>query len=132
MTPLDPTPSPDLEGAATTPQKGGGSADGTADCVSDQALATRDSLGSRVAVSEMATVLASNGNDSERAKFAALEVPGADPSDDVEPLAMTHSQGQYDEAVRFFEAAKSQETPKQKQRARVTSRVFSSRGRGPC
>ena len=151
MTPLDPTCSPNLEGTATTPQgewalpepalenpvlegvldvdekrqNGNTPADEPADCASGQGLATRDSLGSRVAVSEMATVPASNGNDSERAKFAALEVPGADPSDDVEPLAMTHSQGQYDEAVRFFEAAKSQETPKQKQRARVTSRVFS-------
>lgn len=73
----------------------------------------------------MATVPDANGNDSERARFAALDIPGADPSDDVAPLAVAHSEEQYDAAVAFFEKAKSEETPKQKQRARDTSRVFS-------
>ena len=78
MTPLGPTPSPDLEGTTTTPQKGVGSPDAVVEnpvlegvlladgkrtngrtvfdqpqeSLSDQALDARDSLGSRASVSE--------------------------------------------------------------------------------
>ncbi len=99
MTPLDPTPSPDLEGAATTPQKGVGSPDAVVenpvlegvhladekrtngrspsvdatDLPYDQGLDARDSLGSRASVSETDADLGAVFSDTDAALVEAVD-----------------------------------------------------------
>ena len=99
MTPLGPTPSPDLEGTTTTPQEGGGSADAVVEnpvlegvlladgkrtngrtvfdqpqeSLSDQALDARDSLGSRASVSETDADLGAVFSDTDAALVEAVD-----------------------------------------------------------
>lgn len=80
----------------------------------------RHSLGCRAAVSETAA-----DSDAEISDFAALDVPGADPSDDVAPLVVESTPEQIAEAKAAFEAQTAAESSAQKKRARQQSRVFS-------
>ncbi|WP_101601065.1 RNA helicase [Brevibacterium sp. Mu109] len=57
--------------------------------------------------------------------FTELDVPGADPSDEVEAFAVESTAAQVAEAETFFAAAKAAESPEQVKRARMQSRVFS-------
>ncbi|TGD12473.1 RNA helicase [Brevibacterium sp. S111] len=57
--------------------------------------------------------------------FAELDVPGADPGDDVEAFVVESTPAQVAEAKAFFAAAKAAESPEQVKRARMQSRVFS-------
>lgn len=118
----------------------------------DKGSEARDSLGSRVSVSEtdagdavpiapdvvplcdgLAGAAEPSGStaaavaDSVRgsAYFADLDVPGADVDDSLPPFVVESSPKQVAEARAFFLRAKSAETSKQVERARTRSRVFS-------
>lgn len=82
----------------------------------------RDSLGSRVSVSETDT---SSAPTDTPVDYSAFEVPGADPSDDVEPFEVSSSPDHIEAARVFFEEQKASETPDQVKRAQTLSRVFS-------
>ena len=85
-------------------------------------VCTRDSLGSRVSVSETDT---SSAPTDTAVDYSAFDVPGADPSDDVEPFEVPSSPEHIEAARAFFEAQKAAETPEQVKRAQTLSRVFS-------
>ncbi len=97
-----------------------------ADLSSDQgtvaALHARPSLGGRASVSETAAPAPTSGASVD---FAELDVPGADPGDEVEPFVVESTPAQVAEAKAFFAAAKTAESPEQAKRARMQSRVFS-------
>ena len=56
--------------------------------------------------------------------YSEFDVPGADPSDDVDPVVIESTPEQIDEAAAFFDRAKDKETKNQKKRAAKVSRVF--------
>lgn len=89
----------------------------------------RDSLGSRAAVSETAATfgleIESAAESDAEPDYASFDVPGADPSDDVEPFVVVSTPEHVEAATAFFEAAKAKETDAQKKRARTQSQVFS-------
>ncbi|MGV2953103.1 RNA helicase [Glutamicibacter sp. AGC46] len=85
-------------------------------------VCTRDSLGSRVSVSETDT---SSAPTDTPVDYSAFDVPGADPSDDVEPFQVPSSPEHIEAARAFFEAEKAAETSGQVKRAQTLSRVFS-------
>lgn len=82
----------------------------------------RPSLGGRASVSETAAPAPTSVASVD---FAELDVPGADPSDDVAPFVVESTPAQVAEAKAFFAAAKAAETRGQKDRTRMQSRVFS-------
>lgn len=82
----------------------------------------RPSLGGRASVSETA---AQAPTSVAVVDFAELDVPGADPGDDVEAFVVESTPAQVAEANTFFAAAKAAESPEQVKRARMQSRVFS-------
>lgn len=82
----------------------------------------RGSLGSRASVSETDAV--STLSDAP-VDYAELDVPGADPSDDVEPLDVPSTTEHIDAARAFFGTQKACESAEQVKRARTQSRVFS-------
>lgn len=88
-----------------------------------------DSLGSPVPVSETGTgsgLEIESGADSDaEPDFPSFDVPGADPSDDVEPFVVVSTPEHVKAATAFFEAAKAAESDAQKKRARAQSQVFS-------
>lgn len=100
-----------------------------ADPNDSKATHARDSLGSRAPVSETGTDSGSEieaGADSDaEPDYASFDVPGADPSDDVEPFVVVSTSEHVDAATAFFEAAKAKESHAQKKRARTQSQVFS-------
>ena len=57
--------------------------------------------------------------------YSEFDVPGADPSADVDPVVIESTPEQIDEAAAFFDRAKDKETKNQKKRAAKVSRVFS-------
>lgn len=57
--------------------------------------------------------------------FSLLDVPGADPSDDVRPFVVNSSPEDVEQARAFFAAQCANENSKQKKRAHNVSRVFS-------
>lgn len=82
----------------------------------------RPSLGGRASVSETAAPAPTSVASVD---FAELDVPGADPSDDVAPFVVESTPAQVAEAKAFFAAAKTAESREQAKRARMQSRVFS-------
>lgn len=64
--------------------------------------------------------------ESDAVDFGELDVPGADESDDVEPVVVASTPEQVAAAHEFFVAAKAVESKAQRQRARKVSRVFSA------
>ena len=62
-------------------------------------VCTRDSLGSRVSVSETDT---SSAPTDTAVDYSAFDVPGADPSDDVEPFEVPSSPEHIEAARAFF------------------------------
>ncbi|GAA2114555.1 RNA helicase [Kocuria atrinae] len=97
-------------------------ADLTSDLESDAALHARSSLGGRASVSETA---APAPTSVAVVDFAELDVPGADPDDDLEAFVAESTPAQVAEAKEFFARAKAAESPDQVKRARMQSRVFS-------
>ncbi|GAA1908787.1 hypothetical protein GCM10009688_11430 [Arthrobacter gandavensis] len=85
-------------------------------------VCTRDSLGSRVSVSETDT---SSAPTDTPVDYSTFEVPGADSSDDVEPFEVASSPDHIEAARAFFERQKNSETQEQVKRAQTLSRVFS-------
>nr|WP_244960733.1 RNA helicase [Pseudoclavibacter chungangensis] len=79
-------------------------------------------MGSRASVSETdaEAVLSAATVD-----YADLDVPGADRSDDVEPLVVASTPEEVETARAFFEDQKTAESDKQVERARTRSGVFS-------
>ncbi|WP_437583158.1 RNA helicase [Paramicrobacterium sp. CJ85] len=82
----------------------------------------RPSLGGRASVSETA---AQAPTAVAVVDYAELDVPGADPSDEVEPFVVESTPAQVAEAKEFFARAKAAESAEQVKRARMQSRVFS-------
>jgi hypothetical protein len=103
-----------------------GDSETTADPSSDQGtdadLYARLSLGGRASVSETA---AQAPTSVAVVDYGELDVPGADPSDEVEPFVVESTPAQIAEAKEFFARAKAAESPEQVKRARTQSRVFS-------
>ncbi|GEE02257.1 hypothetical protein nbrc107696_27030 [Gordonia spumicola] len=95
-------------------------------------MRARHFLGWRASVSETDTVAAlettANATplETDAVDFADLDVPGADPSDDVSPVVVVSTPEQVAEARAFFARAKADESAAQKQRTRKVSRVFSA------
>ncbi|GAB3754386.1 hypothetical protein GCM10027591_03230 [Zhihengliuella somnathii] len=98
------------------------SVDSCPDLGSNVALHARPSLGGRASVSETAAPAPISVASVD---FAELDVPGADPGDEVEPFVVGSTPAQVAEAKAFFATAKKAETPEQVKRARMQSRVFS-------
>lgn len=96
--------------------------DPSSDLGLNAATCARPSLGGRASVSETA---APSPTSVALVNFAELDVPGADPGDDVEPFVVESTAAQVAEAKTFFAAAKAAESPEQVKRARMQSRVFS-------
>lgn len=96
--------------------------DPSSDLGLNAATCARPSLGGRASVSETA---APSPTSVALVNFAELDVPGADPGDDVEPFVVESTAAQVAEAKAFFAAAKAAESPEQVKRARMQSRVFS-------
>src|SRR5699024_9014806 len=96
--------------------------DPSSDLGLNAATCARPSLGGRASVSETA---APSPTSVALVNFAELDVPGADPSDDVEPFVVESTPAQVAEAKKFFASAKAAESPEQVKRARMQSRVFS-------
>lgn len=92
------------------------------DSPSDQVLDAGDSLGSPASVSE--TDADFDASDAP-IDYASLDIPGADPSDDVQPFEVVSTPEHVTAAGAFFEAAKADESDAQRKRARTRSRVFS-------
>lgn len=85
-------------------------------------VCTRDSLGSRVSISETDTSLAPTDTPVD---YSTFDVPGADPSDDVKPFEVPSSPEHIEAARAFYEEQKAAETPEQVKRAQTLSRVVS-------
>ena len=97
-------------------------ADFTSDLGTNADQHARPSLGGRASVSETA---AQAPTSVAVVEFADLDVPGADPIDDMEPFVVGSTPAQVAEAKAFFTTAKAAESTEQAQRARMQSRVFS-------
>ncbi|MGO3248153.1 MAG: RNA helicase, partial [Agrococcus casei] len=110
----------------TAAQTDSDDSEATADPSSDQGTNAdqhaRPSLGGRASVSETA---AQAPTSTEPVDFAEMDVPGADPGDEVEAFVVESTPAQVAEAKEFFARAKAAESPEQVKRARMQSRVFS-------
>lgn len=101
------------------------------DSLSDQDVRAGDSLGSPAPVSETGTGSGSSGPaielplDPDSLALSAMELPGADKSDDVLPLTVPWTDETHAEALAFFAEARASESDKQKKRAKQRSYVFS-------
>ena len=97
---------------------------------SDEALdaslpAEDDTEAQEVLEGEIVAPEAAQGLPNDDVDYSQLDVPGADRSDDVEPVVIESTPEEVAEAVAFFDRAKGEETQEQKKRASGTSRVFS-------
>ena len=108
--------------AQTDPDDSEATVDPSSDQGTNADQHARPSLGGRASVTETD---APAPTSAAPADFAELDVPGADPSDDVEPFVVESTPAQVAEAKAFFAAAKAAESPEQVKRARMQSRVFS-------
>ncbi|TDP79758.1 hypothetical protein DEU31_0170 [Brachybacterium sp. AG952] len=97
---------------------------------SDEALdaslpAEDDTEAQEVLEGEIVAPEAAQGLPDDDVDYSQLDVPGADRSDNVEPVVIESTPEEVVEAVAFFDRAKGEETQEQKKRASGTSRVFS-------
>lgn len=93
----------------------------------DASLATRDGGEVPEALEgEIVDPEAPQGALEGEVDYSQLDVPGADRSDDVEPIVIVSTAEQVAEATAFFTRSKDEETKEQKKRASgTTSRVYS-------
>ncbi|WP_084355294.1 RNA helicase [Actinomyces radicidentis] len=114
------------ENGYTAAQSDSAGSDTTADLSSDlgstAAIHARPSLGGRASVSETAAQAPTSATPVD---FAEMDVPGADPGDEVEAFVVESTTAQVAEAKDFFARAKAAESSEQVKRARMQSRVFS-------
>ena len=96
---------------------------------SDEALdaslpAEDDTEAQEVLEGEIVAPEVAQGLPDDDVDYSQLDVPGADRSDDVEPVVIESTPEEVAEAAAFFDRAKGEETQGQKKRASGTSRVF--------
>ncbi len=97
-----------------------------ADEALDASLSAMDGTeGREVLEGELVDPEAPDGPADDDVDYSQFEVPGADRSDDVEPVIIESTPEQVAEAAAFFDSAKSEESKEQKRRATKVSTVFS-------